>query len=278
VIPLIPRIHRVRTTTVFLSPHLDDAVLSCGGLICSQVLAGTRVLVLTIFAGEPRLAGFSPLAAELHLRWGHTENPVAARRQEDRCAASLLGAEFLHLGYLDAIYRADDAGFVYLSDDGLFGSPHGSDEDLASKIATSLSSIDTLEQATLFAPLAVGNHVDHQLVRDAVLAARNLSRRAVFYEDYPYVEQPGYLTRALERIGGAGWKAEVQPLAEECFQAKLEAIAAYRSQLATLFGGAEIMIRRVRDYARTLSSDRGYGERYWRFRGHLQAGPSRTSV
>jgi LmbE family N-acetylglucosaminyl deacetylase len=268
----------VRTTTVYLSPHLDDAVLSCGGLIRSQVLAGTRVLVLTIFAGEPRLAGLSPLAAELHLRWGHTENAVVARRQEDRRAANRLGAEFLHLEYLDAIYRADDAGFLYLSDEGLFGSPHVSDGGLASRVAASLSSIDALKEATLFAPLAVGNHVDHQLVRDAVLAARDLSRRAVFYEDYPYVEQPGYLTRALERIGGAGWKAEVQPLAEECFQAKLEAIAAYRSQLATLFGGEEIMIRRVRDYARTLGSDQGYRERYWRFRGHLDAGPSRTFV
>jgi LmbE family N-acetylglucosaminyl deacetylase len=274
VVPLLPEIHRVRTTTIFLSPHLDDAVLSCGGLICSQALAGTRVLVVTIFAGEPTLAGLSPLAAELQVRWGNTENPVAARRQEDRCAMGRLGAESLHLEYLDAIYRADDAGFLYLSDEGLFGSPHASDGGLASRIATSLSSIEALKEATLFAPLAVGNHVDHQLVRDAVLAARELSRRVIFYEDYPYVEQPGQLTRALERIGPAGWEAEVQALAEEWLQAKIEAIATYRSQLATLFGGEQTMISRVRDYAHAVSPDQEYGERYWRSTGHQDSGPS----
>ena len=38
---------------VYLSPHLDDAVLSCGGLIHRQVVAGQRPLVVTIFAGTP---------------------------------------------------------------------------------------------------------------------------------------------------------------------------------------------------------------------------------
>jgi hypothetical protein len=42
----------------------------------------------------------------------------------------------------------------------------------------------------VFAPLAIGNHVDHQLV---FWAARSLPPRygALFYEDYPYAARKG---------------------------------------------------------------------------------------
>ena len=37
---------------VYLSPHLDDAVLSCGGAIHRAGAAGEAVLVITVFAAE----------------------------------------------------------------------------------------------------------------------------------------------------------------------------------------------------------------------------------
>jgi LmbE family N-acetylglucosaminyl deacetylase len=256
--------HLVSARTIFLSPHLDDAALSSGGLICSQCLSGMGVLVVTIFAGSPPLAELSALAAELHDRWGNPRSPVVSRRQEDRTAMHLLGADCLHLQYLDAIYRTDGDSFLYTTDEELFGPPHPSEAGLPSQIASALASIDVAEDATVFAPLAAGDHVDHQLVRDAALALDNPSPHIVFYEDYPYVEQPGELTKALRTIAQAAWKAKVQPLTEECLRTKVEAIAAYRSQLGALFNGEEMMLRRVRDYARAVSPDHQYGERYWR--------------
>src|SRR4030042_1789814 len=54
---------------VFLSPHLDDAVLSCGGLIARQVATNDVVTVLTVSAGEPGRLPLSALAQSRHARW-----------------------------------------------------------------------------------------------------------------------------------------------------------------------------------------------------------------
>jgi LmbE family N-acetylglucosaminyl deacetylase len=268
----------VSTKAIYLSPHLDDAILSCGGSISSQALSGTEVLVVTVFAGIPSTAELSPLATELHNRWGNTQSPVVSRRQEDRNAMSILGAEFLHLGFPDAIYRSDGDSFLYQSDQDLFGSLHPSDASLVAQVAASLATMQGLRRSAVFVPLAVGNHVDHQLVRDAVLATDSLLGPALFYEDYPYVERPGGLTRALEALGPEGWMPEVKPLTEGDLRAKVSAINAYRSQISTLFGDEERMTRRVRDYARTVSPDQEYGERFWRFSGDHDLPRASTSV
>lgn len=252
------------TNVMYLSPHLDDAVLSCGGLIHRQVQAGTSVLVVTIFAGPPSRSELSPFAAELHARWGHLSEPVAVRRQEDKKAMHLLGADYTHLEYPDAIYRFDNTSFLYLCDEDLFGSLHPSDLKLVRHVTEAIMEIILAQQSAIYAPLAVGSHVDHQLVRDAAMALHRRSYPVIFYEDYPYVEVPGALTGELERIGIERWTGEVQGLDEEELAMKIEAIAAYASQMDKLFQGVEEMSERVQDYALALSSEERYGERYWR--------------
>jgi LmbE family N-acetylglucosaminyl deacetylase len=249
---------------IYLSPHLDDVVLSCGGLIHRQVQAGTRVLAVTIFAAPPSRSELSPFADELHAHWGHLTEPVAARREEDQKAMHLLGAGYTHLEYSDAIYRFDDASFLYLCDEDLFGPLHRSDLKLVAQVTEAIMEIACSQQSTIHAPLAVGNHVDHQLVREAALILHSRSYPVIFYEDYPYVDVPGALTRELERSGIERWSEEVKNLDEENLIAKIEAIAAYASQMDRLFQGVETMAQRVRDYASALSSEEGYGERYWR--------------
>ncbi|NIN69359.1 MAG: PIG-L family deacetylase [Anaerolineae bacterium] len=248
---------------VYLSPHLDDAVLSCGASIHRQAQAGRGVLVLTIFSGSPSPPDISPLAAQLHVRWGGLANPMAVRRREDDEASRLLHAHCWRLEYLDAIYRHDGHSFLYERDDDLFGSLHPSDLELATRVADSILEICSGQQPQLFAPLGVGNHVDHQLVREAVLTLRGTFRKVVFYEDYPYVEVPGALTQALEGICVDAWESQIRGFGEECLTAKIDAIATYASQVHVLFESAEMMATRVRDYTAALSSEQDYGERYW---------------
>ena len=61
--------------------------------------------------------------------------------------------------------------------------------------------------ATLYFPLAVGNHVDHQIVSAAgfdLLGANSRRRRGLtFYEDTPYVCIPHLLRQRFEQIGAA---------------------------------------------------------------------------
>jgi LmbE family N-acetylglucosaminyl deacetylase len=249
---------------IYLSPHLDDVALSCGGLISRQVLEEAEVLVVTVFAGRPPEGGVSEFAAGLQDRWGDTIHPVDRRTDEDRRALRLLRANSLRLGYPDAIYRYSGESFLYTSREDLFGALHPLDRSLASQIAQDIAAISSPRWAVVYSPLAVGNHVDHQLVRNAMFERETPSDELVFYEDYPYVEQPGALTKVLEPLGPKRWTSEVQQFDESCLKRKIRAISAYRSQISALFETEQAMALRVREYSRAVGPEPGFGERYWR--------------
>jgi LmbE family N-acetylglucosaminyl deacetylase len=254
----------VSARAIFLSPHFDDAALSCGGLIRRQVLSGTPVLVVTVFAGEPQHVELSAYATQMHNRWGNASHPTTVRREEDRRAMDQLGAEYLHLAYADAIYRVSDDSFLYSSDQEVFGPIHPSEATLVPLLAETVVGLHASQDVTVYVPLAVGNHVDHQFVRDSLLSLQARFSQIVFYEDYPYVDKPGALTDALTTLGTQEWESELQLLDEECLKAKIAAIAAYQSQMATLFETDKTMALRVREYSRAVSPDQGFAERYWR--------------
>ncbi|MBN1966829.1 MAG: PIG-L family deacetylase [Anaerolineae bacterium] len=176
---------------IYISPHLDDAVCSCGGLIKSQTARGERVLVLTLFtAGIEDENELPPYLRALHLVWGFgtTEglnDPFAARRQEDLAALDMLGAAHQHIGWRGALYRqASDGRFLY-SGLSYFGPPVKEDQRLLARIRRLMLSLrQQYPEAILYAPLGVGGHVDHRLTHQA---ARYVPGPMRFYEDVPYV-------------------------------------------------------------------------------------------
>jgi LmbE family N-acetylglucosaminyl deacetylase len=248
---------------LYLSPHLDDAVLSCGGLIRKQALAKEAVLVVTIFAGIPSYEHLSPFARGLHDAWGSPSDPVQVRRREDESALRFLGAKHLHLDYLDAIYRRDSSGHAWLygSNEGIFGPLHQDDLPLIAELAEVserflLSSVG----AQIYAPLALGGHVDHQIVRGVARVLMQKGNRVTFYEDYPYAEDPEAYSKALafpeERAGPL--LVDIAQVLEE----KIRATGLYVSQMSVLFGSQEDMRSRVRAYALSIAPERGPCERY----------------
>ena len=84
---------------IYLSPHFDDAVLSCGGLIWEQAKKGKAVEIWTICAGDAPPGLLSPLARECHQLWGvpSPELLVPTRRIENLEAAVTLGASTVKL-------------------------------------------------------------------------------------------------------------------------------------------------------------------------------------
>src|SRR2546425_8122209 len=81
---------------IFLSPHLDDVVYSCGGTLGVQVSTGLRPLVITVCAGVPSSnIELSSFAAEMQRDMGFRENAQTAmttRREEDARALEYLNA------------------------------------------------------------------------------------------------------------------------------------------------------------------------------------------
>jgi hypothetical protein len=229
-----------------------------------MVLEGDHVIVVTIFGGQPPQAEISSFAAGLHARWGESTHSVDVRGEEDKKAMRLLGAEYLHLAYPDAIYRSANGSFLYQSDDELFGPLRKEDSGLVQRIAASVEGLAPPGDSSVYAPLAVGNHVDHQLVLAAIISLVFRSSMVAYYEDYPYVEVPGALTQTLEGLKLQQWELELREVDEHCLKAKIDAIGAYQSQMATLFGDEQEMAQRVQDYMGAISPQHGFAERYWR--------------
>lgn len=258
-------------TILFLSPHFDDAVLSAGGTISQWVHRGEKVLIRTVMGGVPNPDALpdTPLVRELHARWAAGANPVVQRIVEDENAIHSLGAQTDRMSaWDDCIYRRSSARQpLYATGDDLFGPIHP--EDRAGRLLPLVPLPPFEIYRTIYAPLGVGNHVDHQIVRNWGLElARSMPWVALkFYEEYPYTEQEGALERAFETLAGQVPHVHLTPelvmLNEAEIAAKVTAISHYVSQISSFWPSLEAMAAAVRaSLFRT-----GHGspvERFWR--------------
>lgn len=236
---------------IYISPHLDDAVLSAGGLIYDQVQAGIPVEVWTITSGYPPTADLSPFARAAHTLWGvpSAVDVINTRRAEDSQALTLLGARYLHFDFLDCIYRRAPGGdWLYQE---IFIPPHPTEADLPARIADALSA-HLLPDDQLVCQFAIGSHVDHVLVRRA---AELLNRPLHYLADQPYLfKSPVELQRHT-----AGLTPEPYPVSQSGFNAWLQACQAYATQLDGLFESPAQMRALYQQYWET-----SHGLQLWR--------------
>jgi LmbE family N-acetylglucosaminyl deacetylase len=250
---------------IYLSPHLDDAALSCGGLIYQQHQAGLSVLVVTVMAGDaPSVGKSSPIVDELHTRWGldNNPNPATARRAEDRAALSILQADLCHWEWPECVYRRHPTSgdFLYPSEASLWDAVHPTEKELSARIARHLADLPLASGGRVYVPLTVGGHIDHHLVRQAAEIWGAPGGELIYFEEYPYAEHPDALAAVLR--GGDGWQAELVPLDADAMEAKTTAVAYYDSQISTFFTGKDEIGARLRAYA-TLAGGGEWAERYW---------------
>lgn len=148
-----------QTRIVVVSPHLDDAVLSCGGL-----LASAPGHVVTVFGGVPAAGTPAPM---WDLLTGATD-PVARMRDrlvEDDAALAVLGATTDRLSLLDSQYRTGPADH----------------DEIVAQLRPLLAGLPEVH-----VPSAIGRHPDHVATRDAALAAVGPDTEVLLYADLPY--------------------------------------------------------------------------------------------
>ncbi len=258
---------------VFLSPHLDDAVLSCGGLIHQLVQRGEQVISITVMTGDPPdPLPDTPLVRDLHQRWQAGESPYETRRQEDQYALQKLGVQQIqHLHLLDCPYRTDSTGQpLYTVNNHLFGRIHPDDPALFYQLPIPEG------VSILYAPLGVGGHVDHLVVRHLVQQLP-VGLVVYYYEEYPYSASGGEARRitdgsSQQQVGAQAvqtalkyFQQKLQPrltfLTEADLAAKTAAIACYESQISSFWDDAADMAVRVRRYAQEVAAPAA--ERLW---------------
>lgn len=227
-----------------ISPHLDDAVFSCGSLIA----AASDAVVITVLAGMPdadaplpdwdRAAGFASAS-----------QAVANRRREDARGLGMLGARPEWLQFLDGQY--------------------GKRNDPESLMAGLAASPALKRGGTVVAPMGLF-HSDHMLVSHACMLLRATIMQMetagagaatddsaptppvqwLFYEDAIYRRLPGMVQSRLLGWWQAGLLASPVHFPTASWHAsKMSAVEAYESQLP-LFNPGQL-------------ADIGAPERYW---------------
>ncbi len=168
---------RSRPAVVVLSPHFDDAPLSLGQSMLNGELASERVVVGIIFGRTNWQRWFHPTPRRTPIVSAirRAEEMVNARRFGYRCRVARLPEVILRTGEMDSATFLDPSSNPIPDD--LDGSMIS---DIEAVIQPWISGADRI-----IAPLGVGGHLDHRLVREA---ARGLvdADRLEFYEDRPY--------------------------------------------------------------------------------------------
>lgn len=259
-------------THLFLSPHLDDAVFSCGGRIHQLTQQGESVTILTITAGDPPSdLPDSPLLQDLHHRWQIGDSPVETRRREDIASAKVIGASAQHEAYCDCIYRQHQGKLLYPREESIFGDIHP-DDLLPNQLTAQIPKFN--QQFTdimcVYVPLGVGHHVDHQIVRDWGIAIHkhNPELCVKFYEEYPYTRDKIALEKAQAIVNTRiSLNLETVVLSEHDLNMKIESMACHQSQISTFWANHEAMADEIRTIFRAddtyIGDTTTYTERFW---------------
>ena len=248
--PLIEAIDGV-SRLVVLSPHLDDAVLSCGALM-NHARKETPITVVTFFTegGAPPYT-YSARSYLRHTRDRHANSLFLARRAEDQAVLEGTGISYVHAGLTEILFRRrtrpllnrlpwasrliPELSYLYPTYN-LHVVRGGISVDDVSTIRRILDTIDHLPptSSTLFlAPLGVGGHKDHIIVRTA---AELSGQRVAYYSDFPYNIRYSVDPSFVQR------NSLVQVTWSYGLAAKLPLIRTYRTQVNALFPGGKIPV------------------------------------
>lgn len=202
---------------VVVSPHLDDAVMSLGSAVAHAVQAGAKVEILTVFSDRPSSeAPAGPWDSQCGFA---TEGEAAtARREEDRRACSLLGAEPRWLDFGDECYER-----------------RGNDEEIHSAVTSAVRGADSV-----LIPGFPLTHADHASLSQLLLSKGINCPRVGLYAEQPYMFAQGKTPvgtappAPLKPVIGATPPWTRMRTNGVFWRTKFKAVRSYRSQLRHL--------------------------------------------
>lgn len=176
-----------------VSPHLDDALLSCGIRMQREIAQSNDILVLNIFTAGTNAAN---------------------RRVEEENAIGKAGAQPFFLDELDA----PDRDPQYWSNTKLFfGALEDIPEAYISKVEARLNDFFAEHKIDVaYFPLGAGNHIDHRIAFKIGMRTKHIPVK--FYEDRPYILWPGVLHGRMNQIGS---DAVLSPVTEHMMRDSL---------------------------------------------------------
>jgi LmbE family N-acetylglucosaminyl deacetylase len=229
--------------SVYVSPHGDDALLSCAARLSSEARRGQSVLLVSVFAPP-----------------GSADDPPAL-------GEALAGLPIRHLSL--GIPEARRRNSFYASFRSLAYGRHPEDETWLREAAEALDEVGHRSKARqVYVPLGVGGHIDHRLCHEAALRSLHSGdgRNVFLYEERPEALVPGAVRVRLGELGARLPPAASQvaaPAGLARFLMRFHVPAAYRGDLrswADALWAAPPAARQWRK-ARAWRPQRGFGPR-----------------
>ncbi|HEY8934866.1 MAG TPA: PIG-L family deacetylase [Cyclobacteriaceae bacterium] len=219
-----------------ISPHIDDAILSLGGLVMDLTNKSKRVNILYLFTIS---------------NWTNPNAISGSSYPKDEVSISQLRKEE-EKSIIDKLHYTCD--FLDLHDLPLrFGNRATSEQMIINEITERLQGLITKDDLIFF-PLGL-DHADHIITHKVGLQFRDVGYQVYFYEDLPYAALGNYdhqkqydilKTQKLEPV-----------IVEVDVHKKLDLLRQYESQMS------QAWLNHIRNYSYSIK-DNLYYERYWK--------------
>jgi len=236
---LVKKIIKEKKDCVIISPHFDDAVLSCGGLL-EQLAGKTNITIANVFTA----AHDKPytLSAKQFLKASGNITALdlyKEREKEDKAVLSQFPVKVINLGLQEALFRRrkqqsflgkflPEFDHVYPTYRWHIVKRIAKDDYAVSELKKKLK-IFKNKKRLIFAPYGIGEHVDHAIVRKV---CEDLFDTVLFYSDFPY-------NRRLDTYGNPINNGKVYRLDPD-IRKKTKLIKTYKTQFSGLFPNGKV--------------------------------------
>jgi LmbE family N-acetylglucosaminyl deacetylase len=222
--------------TVIISPHIDDAILSIGGLISNLAAENKPIRIEYIFS-KSNWINQDALFPASHPK--STEAITELRKLEEQEVSRKLGYKYAFMDFPDlALQEGIDPSELKV---------------LKDEVSNKISSLVNLESTYLF-PLGCLENADHHYLNSVGLNLMHKGYKVGFYEDMPYYACGYYdYSSIYEASVSKGLKPE---LIKIDFEEKCELLKLYQSQVSFLW------LKDLKNYSYSLI-DNAFYERVW---------------
>lgn len=257
----------METEYIFISPHLDDAVLSCGELIYKLVNnKNAKCKILTIFTGSIKSHKISCAIQQFHLNCQRGRDLMLFRKQEDAEATKILNCTYEHLEFPECIYRTNEEGaYIYPKLDQIYKYNPAQEKYYEEKIENILfKKLKDKINTEIYAPLSIGNHVDHVITNKIMYQlSKKIPGIIYYYEDVPYIFKVTDKTEEM-KTKTKQLKMKIIKISDSEWQRKILAVLLYKSQMHVMWKNVKAMISEMDNASHRYSRERSI--RVWQYK------------
>lgn len=248
---LIENLVKYNTHCYFISPHLDDAALSAGGLI-SYLAGKVPVTVINVFT---EVHNERPtLSAKAFLKQSGVKKAdklFTKRRKEDSKVFNKIGVKVVNLGFIDVLWRKKEYEGWFRNSVGKllpelkhtyptyrFHAGLGKVSDKDRKLTTDIKKrlediVGKRKNSMVICPVGIGKHVDHVIVR---AVASDTFKKIIYWSDFNYSMEWGGENKFIDK------KNLKLAYFDRNLLSKRRLIAGYKSQIFAIFPHGKIPI------------------------------------